>query len=177
MEGYIEVDGQVVSKAAEKAYAYHEEKDNENRLKLEERRKKLEEISEFFRSDQAKESVRKAIREAAVQKIRTETLQGIFSSKRNTKEYFRISVYAAYEKLCNENPVWMYLDPYPLYYIEDVGLDKEFDVFLSMRSSVWNDLGHYPNAPHYLQYFNLKGKVMLPLSEYQRLLPYMEDTK
>ena len=181
-EGYIELDGTVVSIAAKKAHAVAEKHDAEINERIKKQQEEDQKREQYLLSDAAVEDV-KAVREKAVKTgTVTRTKRGLFFDHTFEETVTYVDMLVLYELLEQRNPYWSgfrlnkdaFYNEKSLVDMSD-GEIKHKIYYNHIRDSAysWCFSGVSNTAYYYKQFFDLKGKVLLTLEQYSKLKEYM----
>ena len=171
-QGFIELDGEAVSQAAQKAYVEAKAADDIYNAKSKQREAKLLKENEYWRFH-AEKDFSVAFEELKYEEIVEVKSPGFFFDRTTTTKRWNVDVDVMVERLLSVSEYW-----------------DEFGVREAMRTTTKNY--HYDffcnrandrqcfyrfdaySHIYFKQFFDLKGKVLLTLEQYQKLKPYME---
>ena len=171
-QGFIELDGEAVSKAAQKAFIIAKEADDIYNEKLKE--KALTYIEEqTYWSEQAAKDFSDAFEELKYEETIEVKVPGVFFDRTTTTKRWNVDIDRMIERLAAVSEHW---DTFSVIEARRNKLHSpEYNFFMGKvgRDPYFYRFGGYSHL-YFKQFFDLKGKVLLPLEQYQKLKPYME---
>lgn len=183
-EGYIELDGEIVSVAAKKAFEVAKKHDGEVNKRVKEAEDKRLQDNAYRVSEQGIKDVKTALEKSKVLKSWEVEERGWFFTYTVRKEQECVDVNKFQDTLKTLNPIWdnfrwfnVFSTPTDLLKKSDEEIKDQIS-YQHMRHNLYR-LSHWDyysySANYYEQFFDLKGKVLLTLEQYSKLKEHIED--
>ena len=180
-EGYIELDGEIVSVAARKAYEVAKRHDDEVNKKVEEEERRQQQYRVYRVSEQGISDVKTALEKSKVLKSWEVDERGWFFTYTVLKEKECVDYKEFLKVLESLHPAWDNFCWYDvLFSPTDLLGKREKEIKQGIERLQFRNDSYKPvywryshSANYYRQFFDLKGKVLLTLEQYSEIKEYL----